>query len=396
MVGTLDQPSFDSMPRGEVVALMRASLERISQSVVSVETFLRNPQEGAANRANASLATSGADILPAFNTTGSNETNETKISSAVEGSGDEEPSTDVKPEPMMRRFLLKCFSGAWCVGEMSFWVGMFILDIVLVVRMMLFLESIGGKYRRTAVIMSKQKAEVTAAMQSTSGKAAGTPIPAPTAAVDRDSTQWLAWLSQEEFLAAWLKEHWSKFALGLALAVVSRLPQYLLDKEGLLFHMIINLAVTMRVASFAVLLLLRDDVLLPKRAVTEPAALPRLSRAPPPEVFEEPVHRLPNLRLGRLPGTDTLSRRPTPPVTPPDRTPPRTPPLDLSPPRHAHSANGAEARWPPWPELLRQDLSPPRHAHLADGAEARLPPCPVSLRRAVSTNSIVSIASTEG
>eukprot|EP00931_Biecheleriopsis_adriatica_P114620 TRINITY_DN90542_c0_g1_i1.p1 TRINITY_DN90542_c0_g1~~TRINITY_DN90542_c0_g1_i1.p1 ORF type:complete len:365 (+),score=88.10 TRINITY_DN90542_c0_g1_i1:37-1095(+) len=163
-----------------------------------------------------------------------------------------------------RHLFWRVWAHAWSASQVFFRVGVFLMDIGTVVGMMLFLESVGGNKRKSN-ILSKKTAQKEIAKQSSAGAVApGTPIPTPTATAGRERSEWLSWLSQEEFLAACLTEHWFKLALGLALAVGGRLPQYLLDKDGLLFHMIVNVSVTLRGISLA-MLFIRDDMLFPKR-----------------------------------------------------------------------------------------------------------------------------------
>ena len=132
----------------------------------------------------------------------------------------------------------------WKLTERLGRLSLFMLDIFLVIGMALFLESLKRKPRRAR----KEK------------------IPTPTATAGRESSQWLAWLSQEELLAASLKEHCFKCLLGLSVAMAIRLFDRLIRPESLLFHLIVNVSVTLRVVGLA-LLLLQDSLTFPKADV---------------------------------------------------------------------------------------------------------------------------------
>lgn len=149
----------------------------------------------------------------------------------------------------------------WAIGERLLCFGIFALDIGIVVGMQVFLESIGRK-RGGSTIMPKKN--VASAMAKANGTVHGASIPAPSGMPGRESTQRLSVLSQEELLAACLNEHWGKLAIGLSLAVLGRLPQHILNNESILCHMLVNLAVMLRWMSL-VMLLIRDDMALPKR-----------------------------------------------------------------------------------------------------------------------------------
>ena len=186
------------------------------------------------------------------------------------------------------------------------WLSVFGLDLFVVIAMMLFMESIGGKRPHRSRLLcpdcylgarrmcapgllenaprSKREAKDGSlqaaarplapacmphhnesrrvfnheelAKKAAAAAAAGTPIPTPTSAAGRESSQWLAWLSQahqlprvyhvyvfafhavskcvrlfdkscskerdtsqEELLAALLKEHWFKFVVGRAVSM---------------------------------------------------------------------------------------------------------------------------------------------------------------------------------
>ena len=155
----------------------------------------------------------------------------------------------------LRPYVRKGFERSWQIGEKMVWAGLFVLDISVVIGMMLFLESIGRKPRK----LRQKRAET----PQNAGSAPGTPIPAPNATAGRESSQWLAWLSQEELLAACLKEHWFKFVLGLMLAFAVRLPKRILRQESLILHLVINISVTLRCVGLA-LVLVRDSLLSTK------------------------------------------------------------------------------------------------------------------------------------
>lgn len=170
-------------------------------------------------------------------------------------------STSVEKRPFLERWAwlkewaLRAGAKVWQVSQKILWGGLFVLDISVVIGMMLFLESIGKKPRRP-----RKRPESSAAPV---GEAPGTPIPTPTATAGRESSQWLAWLSQEELLAACLKEHCFKFLLGLLLAFAVRLPKRILQQESIILHLLVNISVTLRCVGLA-LVLMRDSLLSPK------------------------------------------------------------------------------------------------------------------------------------
>lgn len=166
-----------------------------------------------------------------------------------------EPREEVKMEG-----LRTAFAWIWSCMTSLFWVGMFFLDIAIVIGMQIFLESIGQK-RTGREIMSKKAMANALAKQATSGTPKGSPIPEPSAS---SSTTRLSVLSQEELLAAVLTEHWVKIIIGLGLAVAFRLPQCFLSEDGIVFHMFFTLAMVLRFMS-PVMLWLRDDMTLPKK-----------------------------------------------------------------------------------------------------------------------------------
>lgn len=173
--------------------------------------------------------------------------------------------------PVSRPFVSAGLAWFWTLGEWMFWFSIFVLDIGIVVGMQLFLESIGRK-RGGSTIMPKKNVANAIAVKAAGPP--GAPIPTPSGTPARESTQRLSVLSQEELLAACLAEHWGKLAVGVGLAVAGRLPQRILNNESLVCHMLINLAVMLRCMSL-VMLLIRDDVALPKRdkVVAPPAPL---------------------------------------------------------------------------------------------------------------------------
>ena len=150
----------------------------------------------------------------------------------------------------LKDYATKMSGKLWQISQKCFSGGLFILDISVVIAMMLFLESIGRKPRRLARAAARRLAA-----DAAKADAPGTPIPAPTGSAGRESSQWLAWLSQEELLAACLKEHSFKFILGLLLALSLRLLPRLLSSETLLFHLLLNLSVTLRCVGLALVLL---------------------------------------------------------------------------------------------------------------------------------------------
>jgi len=162
----------------------------------------------------------------------------------------------------------------WLWGAASWLtsVGIFALDIGIVVGMQLFLESIGRK-KATSMIMPKKGLENAIATRTAGGAPAppGAPIPAPSATPRPTSTQRFSVLLEEEFLAAALSEHWVKLAVGAGLALFFRLPQQLLHSEGLTCSMFTNLGVMLRCMSL-VMLVIRDDMTLPKKEKGHSAA----------------------------------------------------------------------------------------------------------------------------
>ncbi|CAE7860132.1 ODA11 [Symbiodinium microadriaticum] len=185
--------------------------------------------------------------------------------SSVQPESFKEPSESWLAMAVHASDVLQSWSGRLCqAGEKFMWLSVFGLDLFVVIAMMLFMESIGGKRPRRSRLLSKREAKELA-KKATAAAAAGkpgTPIPTPTSAAGRESSQWLAWLSQEELLAALLKEHWFKFAVGLGLAIIVRLLQRVMSKESLTYHLIVNVTMTLRFVGLA-LVLLRDAMLSP-------------------------------------------------------------------------------------------------------------------------------------
>lgn len=219
--------------------------------------------------------------------------------------------------PENRPWLNAAMSWFWWCGEWVWWIGLFVLDILIVVGMAFFLESIGRK-RGGSKIMPKKIAANAIAVKAAGGPAVpGAPIPTPSLTPDRDSSQRLSMLSQEEFLAAWLAEHWVKLSVGAGLAIAGRLPPFLLSNDSILCHMFVNLAVMLRCMSF-VMLFIKDDVALPKlekghanASVPGPTAPPQ--PLPPPLQVQTPTSPV-----------DFTRRRaaaPPPPSTPPSGSP---------------------------------------------------------------------------
>ncbi|CAE7938456.1 ODA11 [Symbiodinium necroappetens] len=185
--------------------------------------------------------------------------------SSVQPESFKEPSESWLAMAVHASDVLQSWLGRLChAGEKFMWLSVFGLDLFVVIAMMLFMESIGGKRPRRSRLLSKREAKELA-KKATAAAAAGkpgTPIPTPTSAAGRESSQWLAWLSQEELLAALLKEHWFKFAVGLGLAIIVRLLQRVMSKESLTYHLIVNVTMTLRFVGLA-LVLLRDAMLSP-------------------------------------------------------------------------------------------------------------------------------------
>lgn len=155
------------------------------------------------------------------------------------------------------------FLWLWPVVHWLGWVAVWMLDIGLVVSMQLFLESIGRKRKGSEIMPKKSVASAVAAKAAASGNSAGG-IPTPSGTPPPSSTQRLSVLSQEELLAAHLSEHWLKLAVGAAVAVACRCPQYVLNDDSLTANMLSNLTVMLRCMSL-VMLLIREDMTLPKK-----------------------------------------------------------------------------------------------------------------------------------
>jgi len=166
---------------------------------------------------------------------------------------------------------------AWAIGGWLAWAGIWMLDIGIVVGMQLFLESIGRK-RGGSSIMPKRN--VANAIASKAAPASGAPIPAPSATPGRASSQRLSVLSQEELLAAALTEHWGKLVVGAGMAVAFRLPQQVLSNDSLICHMLSNFTVMLRCMSL-VMLLVRDDMTLPKKEKLDKGPAPPPPPPPP-------------------------------------------------------------------------------------------------------------------
>ncbi|CAE7250190.1 UBP19, partial [Symbiodinium natans] len=150
-------------------------------------------------------------------------------------------------------------TASWLSSSLTliFWVCIFLLDIVIVVGMQIFLESIGRKRTGKGGIMSQKQM---ASALSKAGGPTGAPIPEPSAT----STQRLSVLSQEELLAHLLAEHWVKIVIGLGISVALRLPQLFLSEDGVVFHMLFTLVMVLRCMS-PVMLWFRDEMGLPKK-----------------------------------------------------------------------------------------------------------------------------------
>jgi len=172
-------------------------------------------------------------------------------------------ATQAEPESAFWDLIRRVTESAWTLGLWVFWAGIFGLDVAIVIGMQLFLESIGRKRGGGSVIVPKKN--VADILAKANGASPGTPIPTPSATPPPGSTQRLSVLSQEEFLAACLTEHWLKLVLGTTLAVVCRLPQLLLGQDSFAYHMLVNLSVMLRCMSL-VLLLIREDMTLPKKS----------------------------------------------------------------------------------------------------------------------------------
>eukprot|EP00927_Polykrikos_kofoidii_P066476 TRINITY_DN62079_c0_g1_i1.p1 TRINITY_DN62079_c0_g1~~TRINITY_DN62079_c0_g1_i1.p1 ORF type:complete len:443 (+),score=82.72 TRINITY_DN62079_c0_g1_i1:115-1443(+) len=167
-----------------------------------------------------------------------------------------------QPSLNLKVYVDKGASWGWTFGTSAFWVSVFVFDVVIIVCMQLFLESIGSKKgskhgatKKSIAGALAAKAAQEAAQASAGGDGS---VPPPT------STQRLWVLSQEDVLAACISEHWTKMAFALAGAVAFRLPQRMLSDASLLCNMLMNLGFMLRFLSL-VLLLIRDDMTLPEK-----------------------------------------------------------------------------------------------------------------------------------
>lgn len=190
--------------------------------------------------------------------------------------------------PASKAYMRAGFLWAWFLGEWAVWLGIFVLDVCIVIGLQVFLESIGKKRGGASSIMPKKNVASAIAVKVTGGPP-GAPIPTPSGTPGPQSTQRLSVLLQEDYLAALLAEHWGKLAIGIGVAVAVRLPIHVLNNDGILCHMLINLAVMLRCMSL-VMLLIRDDVALPKREKV-PAGMaggaPGVPPPPPPSLPQE-------------------------------------------------------------------------------------------------------------
>lgn len=222
-------------------------------SSVSEDVQLRVQQVEAARRAAAEVAGRAAGVA---GTAAALAAGDFVPMPRVEDSGDgREPLPRPAPEAKGAKTAVTWISSGL---TLLFWVCIFFLDIVIVVGMQIFLESIGRK--RTGREIMSQKAMANALAKAATGGPTGAPIPEPSAA----GSQRLSVLSQEELLAHLLAEHWVKIVIGLGLAVALRLPQLFLSEEGVVFHMLFTLVTVLRCMS-PVMLWFRDEMGLPKK-----------------------------------------------------------------------------------------------------------------------------------
>ncbi|CAE7369142.1 UBP19 [Symbiodinium sp. CCMP2456] len=221
---------------------------------VSEDAQLRVQQVEAARRAAAEVAGRAAGVA---GTAAALAAGDFVPMPRVEDISDDGPQAPPRPAPEAKGAKTAV---TWISSGLTllFWVCIFFLDIVIVVGMQIFLESIGRK--RTGREIMSQKAMANALAKAATGGPTGAPIPEPSAA----GSQRLSVLSQEELLAHLLAEHWVKIVIGLGLAVALRLPQLFLSEDGVVFHMLFTLVTVLRCMS-PVMLWFRDEMGLPKK-----------------------------------------------------------------------------------------------------------------------------------
>lgn len=167
----------------------------------------------------------------------------------------------------------------WTIGEWLVWYGLIALDVGIVVMTQLFLESIGRKRGGSTIMTKRNAASLAHAKSLDASKAAaagGSAIPAPAYTSD---SQRLSVLSQEEFLAQALSDHWPKLLAGICIAFLIRLPGIILSPDSLASNLLMNFTIMVRCMS-GVLFFLFDDWKLPSKVSLNPA--PPASHAPPP------------------------------------------------------------------------------------------------------------------
>mmetsp|Transcript_35472 Transcript_35472/g.76549 ORF Transcript_35472/g.76549 Transcript_35472/m.76549 type:complete len:254 (-) Transcript_35472:132-893(-) len=168
-----------------------------------------------------------------------------------------------------------------------------------------FLESIGRR-RGGSSVSKHQVASATVVKAAATQPSLVARFPSPSALINTDIDEILS----QELLAAALSENWGKIMVGVGMAVAFRLPLFILDNDSVLCHILVPLVVILRVMS-GVMLLIRDDMALPKRDKA-PSHMHEYQRQ---QLQQSPT-------LGALPPTatshtsyDQLQAAPTSPVT---------------------------------------------------------------------------------
>lgn len=203
--------------------------------------------------------------------------------------------------------------GSWMYVRQVLFVVFFFVDVVIWASMLLFLDPAPAKKRRrkllqevtattlgegsqpqtAAVTTSKIPSEpvsrarsapsvrdddlhdgggphvhtpsLTAAGVAAAGRSTrGATITAPTGGGSWRSRVKLVWqiLLHEDLLAKYVDEYLGKIGLAFGIAVLVRMPQLLLDTAGLVYAMVLNLIITLRVLA-CVTLFIGDSLVMP-------------------------------------------------------------------------------------------------------------------------------------
>lgn len=137
-------------------------------------------------------------------------------------------------------------------------VGVFGLDVAIVVGMGIFLDSVSGKRRRGIMSITQAANERDLARDKLPP---GASIPTPTAT--RESKLRLQMLTNEEVLVAYLNEYGGKLSLGIFLAFAFRIIQLACEREGVASQLWVSLAMMLRCMS-VVMFFIKDELCLPK------------------------------------------------------------------------------------------------------------------------------------